>query len=84
MTESLKKIIATQPKSSIPQFTLEPRSFKNWTMEDLAGDLNEGIKSKRDFANGCKMAGAGTCYRFKGEGVRLVQTYHLLAASWCL
>ena len=72
MTESLKKIIATQPKSSIPQFTLEPRSFvKNWTMEDLAGDLDEGIKSKRDFANGRKMAGAGTCYvchRFKGEG----------------
>lgn len=68
----LKKLIATAPKSSMPQFTLEPRSFvKNWTMEDLSGDLGVGLEGNRDFANGRKMFGAGTCYvchRFKGEG----------------
>jgi putative heme-binding domain-containing protein len=72
MTPALKKLIETQPKSSIPQFTFEPRSFvKNWTLKDFAGDLDAGIKANRNFANGRKMAGAGTCYvchRFKGEG----------------
>ena len=72
LTPALKKLIQTQPKSSIPQFTLETQSFvKNWTLKDFAGDLNAEVKSRRDFANGRKMAGAGACYvchRFKGEG----------------
>jgi putative heme-binding domain-containing protein len=72
LTPALKKLIATQPQSSIPQFTLEPRSFvKNWTLKDFADDLDVGVKANRDFANGRKMAGAGACYvchRFKGEG----------------
>lgn len=72
LTPALKKLIATQPESSMPQFTLEPRSFvKNWALKDFAGDLDEGIKADRDFANGRKMAGAGSCYvchRFNGEG----------------
>ena len=49
-----------------------PRSFvKNWTMEDLAGDLGVGLEGNRSFANGRQMFGAGTCYvchRFNGEG----------------
>ena len=72
LTPTLRKLIETQPKSSIPQFTLEPRSFvKNWTLKDFADDLDADIKAGRDFANGRKMAGAGACYvchRFKGEG----------------
>ncbi len=72
LTQALKKLIATQPKSSIPQFTLEPRSFvKSWTMKDFADDLDAGVKANRNYANGRKMAGAGACYachRFNGEG----------------
>ena len=72
MTPALTKLAQTQPKSSIPQFTLEPRSFvKNWTLKDFGEGLDAGVKGNRDFANGRKMAGAGTCYvchRFKGEG----------------
>lgn len=72
LTPALKKLIETQPKSSIPQFTLEPRPFvKNWTLGDFADDLDAGVKANRNFATGRKMAGAGTCYvchRFKGEG----------------
>lgn len=72
LTPELRKLIATEPESSMPQFTFEPRPFvKNWTMKDFVDHLDEGIKTGRDFANGRKMAGAGTCYachRFKGEG----------------
>ena len=72
LTPELKKLIATVPDSSMPQFTLEPRSFvKNWTMKDLEGDLGVGLEGDRDFENGRKMAGAGSCYachRFNGEG----------------
>lgn len=72
MTPALTELINTPPKDSTPQFTLEPRSFvKNWTMEDLSGDLGVGLEGNRDFANGRQMFGAGTCYvchRFNGEG----------------
>ena len=72
MTSALTELINTPPKDSTPQFTLEPRSFvKNWTMEDLSGDLGVGLEGNRDFANGRHMFGAGTCYvchRFNGEG----------------
>jgi putative heme-binding domain-containing protein len=72
MTAALTEIINTSPKDSTPQFTLKPRSFvKNWTMEDLSGDLGVGLEGNRDFANGRQMFGAGTCYvchRFNGEG----------------
>lgn len=72
MTPALATLIKTAPESTMPQFTLEPRSFvKNWTMEDLAGDLGVGLEGNRDFANGRQMFGAGTCYvchRFNGEG----------------
>ena len=72
LTPKLKELIATVPESSIPQFTIEPRSFvKNWTMKDLVGDLGVGLEGGRDYANGRKMAGAGSCYvchRFNGEG----------------
>ena len=72
LTPELTRLITTQPKSSIPQFTFEPRSFvKNWAMNDFSNDLDLKVKKHRDFANGRKMAGAGTCYvchRFNGEG----------------
>jgi len=72
LTPALRKLIATEPESSMPQFTFEPRSFvKHWTMKDFGDELDAAVKADRDFANGRKMAGAGTCYachRFKGEG----------------
>ena len=72
LSDALKKLMTTQPESSIPQFTLESRPFvKNWKMNDFSAELKKGINSSRDFANGRKMAGAGSCYvchRFKGEG----------------
>ena len=72
LSDALKKLMTTQPESSIPQFTLESRSFvKNWKINDFSAELKKGINSSRDFANGRKMAGAGSCYvchRFKGEG----------------
>ncbi|MDF1810895.1 MAG: c-type cytochrome [Verrucomicrobiales bacterium] len=72
MTPALTKLIKTPPKDSGPQFTLEPRNFvKMWTMKDLTPLLGAGLEGNRDFQNGRKMFGAGTCYvchRFKNEG----------------
>ena len=72
LTTALQELMNAQPESSVPQFTFEPRSFvKNWKMDDFSSELKEGINSSRDFANGRKMAGAGSCYvchRFNGEG----------------
>ena len=72
LTTALKELMNAQPESSVPQFTFEPRSFvKNWKMDDFSTELKDGINSSRDFANGRKMAGAGSCYvchRFNGEG----------------
>ena len=72
MTDGLKKIIATKPQQTDPQFTFEPRSFvKNWTMKDMAAWVPGGVPGKRDFKNGRQMFGAGSCYachRIAGEG----------------
>ena len=72
MTDGLKKIIATKPQQTDPQFTFEPRSFvKNWTMKDMAAWVPDGVPGKRDFKNGRQMFGAGSCYachRIAGEG----------------
>ena len=72
MTDGLKKIIATKPQQTDPQFTFEPRSFvKNWTMKDMAAWVPSGVPGKRDFKNGRQMFGAGSCYachRIAGEG----------------
>jgi mono/diheme cytochrome c family protein len=72
LTTALKELMNAQPESSVPQFTFEARSFvKNWKMDDFSSELKDGINSSRDFANGRKMAGAGSCYvchRFNGEG----------------
>jgi putative heme-binding domain-containing protein len=72
MTPALTKLIETAPKTTDPQFTLEPRQFvKMWTMEDLTPFLGAGLEGGRDFKNGRQMFGAATCYvchRFNGEG----------------
>ena len=72
LSDALKRLMTTQPESSIPQFTLESRPFvKNWKMDDFSTELKDGINSSRDFANGRKMAGSGSCYvchRFNEEG----------------
>ena len=72
MTPSLQTIVQTPPKRNPQQFTIEPRSFvKDWTMKDFRGKLAQGVPAGRDFKNGRKMFGAGSCYachRFQGEG----------------
>ena len=72
MTDGLKKIIATKPQQTDPQFTFEPRSFvQNWTMKDMAAWVPSGVPGKRNFKNGRQMFGAGSCYachRIGGEG----------------
>ena len=72
MTVGLKKIIATKPTQSTPQFTFAPRSFvKNWTMKEMAKWVPGAVPGKRNFKNGRQMFGAGSCYachRIAGEG----------------
>ncbi len=72
MTPSLKAIVDTPPKRNPLQFTIEPRSFvKEWGMDDFHDTLAKGVPAGRDFKNGRKMFGAGSCYachRFQGEG----------------
>jgi putative heme-binding domain-containing protein len=71
-TPALTAIIETPPKRNPLQFTIEPRSFvKEWAMSDFHGTLAKGVPGKRNFKNGRKMFGAGSCYachRFQGEG----------------
>jgi putative heme-binding domain-containing protein len=70
-TKALTRIINTQPAGG-PQFSTEARTFvKMWKMADLQGLLGAGLEGGRNFANGRKMFGAGTCYvchRFNNEG----------------
>lgn len=72
MTAALKAIVETPPKRNPQQFTIEPRSFvKEWGMTDFHDTLAKGVPAGRDFKNGRKMFGAGSCYachRFQGEG----------------
>ena len=72
MTPALKAIVDTPPKRNPQQFTIEPRSFvKEWAMDDFNSMLAKGVPGGRDFKNGRKMFGAGSCYachRFQGEG----------------
>lgn len=72
MTESLKAIVNAPPKRNPLQFTVEPRSFvREWAMDDFHSTLAKGVPGGRDFKNGRKMFGAGSCYachRFQGEG----------------
>ena len=72
MTPALKAIVNTPPKRNPQQFTIEPRSFvKDWAMDDFHSAIAKGVPGERDFKNGRKMFGAGSCYachRFQGEG----------------
>ncbi|NNE93923.1 MAG: c-type cytochrome [Verrucomicrobiales bacterium] len=69
--KALAEIINKKPETS-PAYTFEPRPFvKNWTVADLDDVINVGLESNRDFENGRKMFGAGTCFachRFKQQG----------------
>ncbi len=69
--KALAEIINKQPESS-PAYTFEPREFlKNWTVADLDPVINVGLEGNRDFENGRKMFGAGTCFachRFNQQG----------------
>ncbi|MCP5541455.1 MAG: c-type cytochrome [Akkermansiaceae bacterium] len=68
---ALKDIIEARPAAQ-PQFTFEPRAFvQAWKVEDFDDVLAVGLEGNRDFANGRRMFGAGTCFachRFQQEG----------------
>ena len=72
MNPELQALVDTPPKREPQQFTIEPRSFvKDWDMADFQDILSVGVPAGRDFKNGRKMFGAGSCYachRFQGEG----------------
>ncbi|WDE99403.1 c-type cytochrome [Lentisphaera profundi] len=65
-----KEIAALKKPSTL--LTGKGRSFvKNWKIKDLAGSLEEGLKQKRDLANGRALyaeTACITCHNFNGEG----------------
>ncbi len=69
--KALAEIINAKPATT-PQFTFEAREFvKNWAVGDLDPVINVGLEGNRDFENGRKMFGAGSCYvchRFNQQG----------------
>ncbi|MDF1656915.1 MAG: c-type cytochrome [Verrucomicrobiales bacterium] len=68
---ALKETIEAEPPTE-QLYTAEPRSFvQNWTVADFDDVINVGLEGNRDFMNGRKMFGAGTCFachRFDQEG----------------
>ncbi len=71
-TPELDRILKTRGEEGPPQFSSDPRTFiRAWKMEDLQGLLGAGLEGGRDFANGRKMFGVGSCHvchRFRNEG----------------
>lgn len=69
---ALREILDAKPVPAAPAFTFKPMQYqKNWTLADLEGGLEKGLKGGRDFANGRNMFGAATCFachRFNQEG----------------
>ncbi|MDF1824459.1 MAG: c-type cytochrome [Verrucomicrobiales bacterium] len=68
---ALKETIEAEPPVE-QLFTVEPRSFvQNWKVSDFDDVINVGLEGNRDFMNGRKMFGAGSCFachRFNQEG----------------
>ena len=71
-TPELERILKTKAGENSPQFSSKPRKFiRSWKMEDLQGLLGAGLEGGRNFANGRKMFGVGSCHvchRFRNEG----------------
>ena len=71
-TPELEAVLKTKGGKNLPQFSSEPRKFiRSWKMEDLQGLLGAGLEGGRNFANGRKMFGVGSCHvchRFRNEG----------------
>jgi len=71
-TPELERILKTKARENSPQFSSKPRKFiRSWKMEDLQGLLGAGLEGGRNFANGRKMFGVGSCHvchRFRNEG----------------
>lgn len=71
-TPELERILKTKAGENSPQFSNKPRKFiRSWKMEDLQGLLGAGLEGGRNFANGRKMFGVGSCHvchRFRNEG----------------
>ena len=71
-TPELERILKTKARENWPQFSSRPRKFiRSWKMEDLQGLLGAGLEGGRNFANGRKMFGVGSCHvchRFRNEG----------------
>ena len=71
-TAELKKWFRVPKKKGAAQFSSKPRKVvKDWAMEDLQGLLGAGLEGGRNFSNGRRMFGIGSCHachRFDGEG----------------
>jgi putative heme-binding domain-containing protein len=71
-TAELKKWFRAPGEKGPAQFSSKPRKVvKDWAMEDLQGLLGAGLEGGRNFANGRRMFGIGSCHachRFDGEG----------------
>ncbi len=71
-TPELERILKTKARENSPQFSSKPRKFiRSWKMADLQGLLGAGLEGGRNFANGRKMFGVGSCHvchRFRNEG----------------
>lgn len=68
---ALADVLSPKASEATAAAPIAPRSFvKNYTVADLAGKLDKGLKN-RDFANGRAMFAAASCFachRFAGEG----------------
>ena len=68
---ALKSVIEKKVEQQ-SSFVFEPRELvKMWKVEDFDALINVGLEGGRDFANGRKMFGVGTCFachRFNQEG----------------
>jgi len=69
---ALQPIIEAKPQKQSPLEMLTARPVvKAYTVNDLASDVDRGLKSKRDFDRGRQIfgqAGCAACHRFENDG----------------
>ncbi len=71
-TEVLKLLLQTPTTGVVNPVTSKPRPFvKKWTLDEVTGVLETGLKKKRDFDRGRVLFGEANCFschRFDNEG----------------
>lgn len=70
--QELAAILDFKPQSTTPTFSGKPRTLvKKWTVDDLAGIVEPGSLSQRNFDKGQQLfaeASCFACHRFSGQG----------------